>query len=152
MKAAVYHGKDDIRIEQVADPSLADGELLLKIDACSVCGTDLRTFRNGDKKIEPPRVLGHEFCGTVIESRNDDSNVKVGDRVVMYIVLSCGQCKYCRAGRENLCVNRTTMAYHYDGGFAPFVKIPQKAVRRNSMFKVSTDQTSELMSLAEPLG
>jgi L-iditol 2-dehydrogenase len=88
----------------------------------------------------------------VIESRNDDSNVKVGDRVVMYIVLSCGQCKYCRAGRENLCVNRTTMAYHYDGGFAPFVKIPQKAVRRNSMFKVTTDQTSEQMSLAEPLG
>ena len=152
MKAAVYHGKEDIRVEQVSDPSLADGELLVKIEACSVCGTDLRTFRNGDKKIEPPRVLGHEFCGTVVESRNDHSNVKVGDRVVMYIVLSCGQCKYCRAGRENLCTSRTTMAYHHDGGFAPFIKIPEKAIRRKSMFKVTTDQTSEQMSLAEPLG
>ncbi len=152
MKAAVYHGKEDIRVENVADPKPGEGELLLQIEACAVCGTDLRTYRNGDKKIEPPRILGHEFCGTVIESRNSASNVKVGDRVVMYIVLSCGQCKYCRGGRENLCINRTTMSYHHDGAFAPLVRIPAKAILRNSMFKVETNQTSQQMSLAEPLG
>ncbi len=152
MKAAVYYGKEDIRVEQAPDPSLKGGELLLRVDACSVCGTDLRTFRNGDKKIDPPRILGHEFCGTVVESRNADSNVKVGDRVVMYIVLSCGECKYCRAGRENLCTNRTTMSYHHDGAFAPFVKVPEKAIRRRSLFKVMSGQTAEQMSLAEPLG
>jgi L-iditol 2-dehydrogenase len=152
MKAAVYHGKEDIRVEQVADPSLEAGDVLLKIDACSVCGTDLRTFRNGDKKIAPPRVLGHEFCGTVVESKNPDANVKVGDRVVMYIVLSCGECKYCRAGRENLCTSRTTMSYHYDGAFAPYVKVPAKAVSRGSLFKVTTEQSPQQMSLAEPLG
>ena len=152
MKAAVYYGKEDIRVEEVKEPSLENDEMLVKIDACSVCGTDLRTFRNGDKKIEAGRVLGHEFCGTVIESRNAESKIKVGDRIVMYIVLSCGQCKYCRAGRENLCVSRTTMSYHYDGGFAPLVKIPEKAIKRNSLFKVTTEQSSEQMSLAEPLG
>jgi L-iditol 2-dehydrogenase len=152
MKAAVYYGKEDLRVESVADPSLADGELLLEIEACSVCGTDLRTYRNGDQKIAPPRVLGHEFCGRVLESRNPNANVKKGDRVVMYIVLSCGECKYCRAGRENLCISRTTMSYHYDGAFAPLVKVPAKAVSRNSLFKVTTDQTSQQMSLAEPLG
>jgi L-iditol 2-dehydrogenase len=152
MKAAVYHGKEDIRVEEVADPIIGDGELLLKTEACSVCGTDLRTGRNGDKKIQPPRILGHEFCGTVIESRSESSPAKVGDRVVMYIVLSCGQCKYCRAGRENLCINRTTMSYHHDGAFAPLVKIPAKAIHRNSILKVETNQTSQQMSLAEPLG
>ncbi|MDX2246310.1 MAG: alcohol dehydrogenase catalytic domain-containing protein [Bacteroidia bacterium] len=152
MKAAVYYGKEDIRVSPVADPILQEGELLLRIDACSVCGTDLRTYRNGDKKIEPPRILGHEFCGTVVESRNPSANVKKGDRVVMYIVLSCGECKFCRAGRENLCNNRTTMSYHHDGAFAPYVRIPEKALRRKSLFKVTSNQTSEQMSLAEPLG
>ncbi|MDX2190960.1 MAG: alcohol dehydrogenase catalytic domain-containing protein [Bacteroidota bacterium] len=152
MKAAVYYGKEDIRVENVSDLSLQDGDLLMQVEACSVCGTDLRTYRNGDKKIAPPRILGHEFCGTIVESRSKESNVKVGDRAVMYIVLSCGECKYCRAGRENLCTNRSTMSYHYDGGFAPFVKIPSRFVTRGSMFKVENTRSSQEMSLAEPLG
>lgn len=153
MKAAVYYGKEDIRVEQVADPTIEEGEILLEIEACSVCGTDLRTYRNGDKKIAPPRILGHEFCGKVVDTKAGElSNLKKGDRAVMYIVLSCGECKYCRAGRENLCTNRTTMSYHYDGGFAPYVKIPAKAVKRGSMFKVENDRSSQEMSLAEPLG
>ena len=152
MKAAVYYGKEDIRVGQVVDPQLEAGEVLLEIEACSVCGTDLRTYRNGDKKIAPPRILGHEFCGRVVETRHTGNGIAVGDRVVMYIVLSCGECKYCRAGRENLCTNRTTMSYHYDGAFAPQVRVPARAIQRGSLFPVTTDQTSAQMSLAEPLG
>ncbi|MEZ4774905.1 MAG: alcohol dehydrogenase catalytic domain-containing protein [Bacteroidia bacterium] len=152
MKAAMYYGKEDIRVSQVDVPAIREGEILLSIEACSVCGTDLRTFRNGDKKIAPPRILGHEFCGTVLESRNPAAEFRKGDRVVMYIVLSCGECKFCRSGRENLCNNRTTMSYHHDGAFAPYVVVPEKAIRRKSLFKVTSDQTSEQMSLAEPLG
>ncbi|GAB4425140.1 MAG: zinc-dependent dehydrogenase [Bacteroidia bacterium] len=150
MQAAVYFGKEDIRVGEVADPSLEAGDVLLQIEACSVCGTDLRTYRNGDKKIAPPRVLGHEFCGTVVETRAE--GVQVGDRVVMYIVLACGECTYCRAGRENLCTDRRTMSYHYDGAFAPLLRVPARAIRRGSLFRVTTDQPSAQMSLAEPLG
>jgi L-iditol 2-dehydrogenase len=153
MKAAVYLGKEEIVIQQVPDPVLLDGEILLQIDACSVCGTDLRTYRHGDKKIQAPRILGHEFCGRVVESKATDANVKVGDRVVMYIVLSCGECVYCRNGKQNLCINRTTMSYHYDGAFAPFVKVPAKAVREANLIKVEDPEiSSEHLSLAEPLG
>lgn len=152
MKAAVYHGKEDVRVETVSDPMLETGEILLEIEACSVCGTDLRTFRNGDKKIAPPRVLGHEFCGKILENNSDDLSFKKGDRVVMYIVLSCGSCRFCRSGRENLCNNRTTISYHHDGAFAPFMKVPAKAIRRNSLFKIHSDQTSQQLSLSEPLG
>ncbi len=152
MKAAIYHGKEQIVLEDVNDPTLTEGEVLIKIDACAVCGTDLRTYRHGDKKIIPPRILGHEFCGTVVESAAPDANVKVGDRVVMYIVLSCGECRYCKGGRQNLCVSRTTMSYHYDGAYAPFVKVPAPFVKNNQLFKVESDIPSDQMSLAEPLG
>jgi len=153
MKAAVYKGKEHIDIDEVSDPSLEDGEVLVKVEACAVCGTDLRTYRHGDKKIIPPRVLGHEFCGTVVESRGGDSTtVNVGDRVVMYIVLPCGECLYCKKGRQNLCVSRTTLSYHHDGAFASYVKIPAKGVSNGHLFKVETDISSEQMALAEPLG
>ncbi len=152
VKAAVYKGKEAIIIEEVAMPTLEDGEVLLEIEACNVCGTDLRTYRHGDKKITPPRILGHEFCGRVVESRSKDTDIKVGDRVLMYIVLSCGECRYCKAGRENLCQSRTTMSYHLDGAFAPFMKVPAKAVRRRQLFKVSEELPAGPLSLAEPLG
>jgi L-iditol 2-dehydrogenase len=153
MIAGVYKGKEQIDIEAVADPTLQEGEVLIEVESCAVCGTDLRTYRHGDKKIIPPRILGHEFCGTVVESAaNGNANVSVGDRVVMYIVLSCGECRYCKGGRQNLCVSRTTMSYHYDGAYAPFVKVPAPFVRNKQLFKVESDIPSDQMGLAEPLG
>ena len=153
MKAAVYEGKEQLIVRDVPDPSLAPGEVLLNVEACNVCGTDLRTYRHGDKKIIPPRVLGHEFCGTVVESRADDlETIKVGDRVVMYIVLPCRECRFCKLGRENLCQSRTTMAYHHEGAFAPLIKIPAQAVAGGNLYRVETDIPSDQMGLAEPLG
>ncbi len=154
MRAAVYHGKERITIDEVDEPSPQPGEVLIQIDACAVCGTDLRTYRHGDQKIQPPRILGHEFCGRVVESRAEapESTVRVGDRVVMYIVLPCGQCRYCQAGRQNLCQNRTTMSYHHDGAFAPLMKVPAPAVARGQLYRVDTDIPSAHMGLSEPLG
>ncbi len=152
MKAAVYLGKENVVVQEVPDPVLAEGEILLKISACSVCGTDLRTFRHGDKKIIPPRVLGHEFCATVAESRAPDANVKTGDRVVMYIVIVEGRDRYVEMGRENLTASRTTVSYHHDGAFAPYMRVPATAVRQGNLFKVTSEIPDDEMSLAEPLG
>ena len=153
MLAAVYKGKEELPVEEVADPNLEDGEVLVKVGACNVCGTDLRTYRNGDQKIIPPRVLGHEYCGVVVESRaSTEVNIKIGDRVVQYIVLPCGECRYCKMGRTNLCVSRTTMSYHYDGAFAPYVKIPAPYVKNGSLFKIENDIPDDMMGLSEPLG
>lgn len=152
MRAASYFGKEDLRVIDVPSPSLEEGEVLLQIDACSVCGTDLRTYRHGDKKIIPPRILGHEFCATVVESRAPEANVGVGDRVVMYIVLVHDRDRYTEMGRENLTAHRTTMSYHHDGAFAPLMKVPALAVRQGNLFKVTSNIPSDQMSLAEPLG
>ena len=152
MKAAVYLGKEEITVREVAEPTLAEGEMLLRIQACSVCGTDLRTYRHGDHKITPPRVLGHEFCATVAESRAPDANVQPGDRVVMYIVMVDGNDRYTEMGRENLTGHRTTIGYQHDGAFAPFMRVAAGAVRQGNLFKITSDIPDEQMSLAEPLG
>jgi L-iditol 2-dehydrogenase len=152
MKAAVYEGKEQVTVREVPEPLLADGEVLLEIEACSVCGTDLRTFRHGDAKITPPRILGHEFCGRVVESRAPGANVAAGDRVVMYIVILHGTDRYTEMGRENLSSHRTTMSYHHDGAFAPRMKVPAAAVVQGNLFRVTTEMPSDQMSLAEPLG
>ena len=151
MKAAVYEGKEQIVVREVADPVLAKGEVLLEIDACCICGADLRTYRHGHNKIKPPRVLGHEFCGRVVESRADAAP-GVGSRVVMYIVMPCGTCRYCRLGRENLCDTRTTIAYEHDGALARCMSVPARAVSAGQLFVVKSDVTSPEMALAEPLG
>jgi L-iditol 2-dehydrogenase len=153
MKAAVYEGKEQIVVREVPDPRIEEGEVLLEILACSVCGTDLRTYRHGDKKIVPPRILGHEFCGRVVESAAPDSPVRPGDRVVMYIVINHGTDRYVEMGRSNLSSHRTTMSYHHDGAFARYMRVPAAAVRQQALFKVSrADLSPEELSICEPLG
>ena len=152
MKAAVYHGKKDLRVLDVPQPTISDDEILVKVDACAVCGTDMRTYNHGHKTIESGRILGHEFCGSIVENGHKDSTLSIGDRVVMYIVMPCGVCKYCQNGKQNMCTNRTTLSYHHDGAFAEYVKIPAKAVTRNQLYKVPEHIPSEHAALSEPLG
>ena len=162
MKAAVYTGMPTlsdkgersatVEVREMPEPSLSHGELLLEIEACAICGTDLRTYRHGDPKIQAPRILGHEFCGRVIESRAESANVKIGDRVVMYIVLVDGADRYTERGRENLSGSRTTMSYHHDGAFAKRMAVPALGVRNGCLFPVTSDIPSPQLALAEPLG
>jgi L-iditol 2-dehydrogenase len=152
MKAAVFYDKEILKVEDVNVPSLEDGEVLIEIECCNVCGTDMRIYYHGHHNIKPPRILGHEFVGRVVESKAPHANVKVGDRVVMYIVISCGECKYCRNGKENQCSNRSTMAYHHEGAFAQYMKVPAKAVSRGQLLKVREDMEARHLALAEPLG
>ncbi len=86
MKAAVYYGPRDIRVEEVAIPKLEKGEVLLRIRACGICGSDLHTYRQGmfedlGTPVENGRVLGHEFSGEVIEMNGDIPHIRIGDRV-----------------------------------------------------------------------
>lgn len=149
MQAAVYHAPQDIRLQDIPEPSLEPGGIRVQVEACTICGVDLRTYRHGDAKIAPPRVLGHEFCGTVLETAGA-AGVQVGDRVVMYVVMACGRCRYCLAGRANLCVQRTTMAYHHDGAFAEQVAVPAQGA--SQLYRVPEGIPSSHAALCEPLG
>ena len=153
MKAAVYlGGPQNIAVQEVPEPKLLEGEAMLKIGACNICGVDLRTFRHGDEKIKPPRVLGHELSGTVVELKHCNAGVKAGDRVTMYVVLACGACVYCKKGKANLCDTRTTIGYQHDGAFAEYMRVPKQAVENRHLIPIPDQISFEEAALAEPLG
>jgi (R,R)-butanediol dehydrogenase / meso-butanediol dehydrogenase / diacetyl reductase len=147
MRAAVYHGPGDIRIESVGEPgSPSDGDLLLEVTRAAICGTDSSEWAHGPLLAQPPVVLGHEFVGRVIEAGPDVDGVAVGDRMACGAGISCGECDWCRAGRTNLCAHYRTLGLHVDGGLAKYVTAPAKICRR-----VPDSLSDDAAATAQPL-
>jgi len=148
MRAVVYHAPGDVRVEDVPVPDCGDGEIRARVDACAVCGTDLKAYRHGNPRIKAPKVMGHEFTGVVDVAA---CGFAIGDRVVMATSVSCGRCFYCRRGRSNLCVELAPMGFTYDGGMAEHVTIPARALENGHAIKVPGGVAPEHACLAEPL-
>jgi threonine dehydrogenase-like Zn-dependent dehydrogenase len=147
VKAAVLADVGTLAIEERPEPSVADDEVLLDVEACGVCGTDLHILST------PPShpanvgvVLGHEFVGRVRERGAGVESVGVGDRVAVAPNLWCGECAWCRRGLRNQCERGTTYGIFVDGGLAPLV-----AVKARACFPISTDLPAHVAALAEPL-
>lgn len=152
MKAVVYYAPGDIRVEDnVPVPLCADDEIRARVDACAVCGTDLKAFNHGNPRIKAPKIMGHEFTGLVDTVGAKVSGFDVGDRVVMATSVSCGECYYCGQGWTNLCVDLAPMGFTYEGGMAQYVTIPARALRGGHAVKVPEDVPAEYAALAEPL-
>ena len=151
MKAAVLHDVNDIRYAMVTDPAMQQGDLLLKVRAATVCGTDIRIFR-GKKTagIRYPSIIGHEFAGEVVET-GGHAQFRPGQAVAVCPAFACGQCDYCRNNAENLCRNLIAMGYEIDGGFAEYVRIPAHAVAAGNVFAIPEGTSFEKAALAEPL-
>ncbi len=150
MRAVVYHGPMDVRVEQVAVPVCGDGALLVKVDACAVCGSDMKAYKSGNPRMRPPIVMGHEFAGVIVENRAG-AGFDVGERVVMATSVACGECAYCARGWRNLCSNVRPMGFGYDGGMAEYVVIPELAVRGGHVIKVPAGVRPLHAALAEPV-
>ncbi|MCP4452994.1 MAG: alcohol dehydrogenase catalytic domain-containing protein [Planctomycetes bacterium] len=151
MKAVVYHGPQDIRIEDVDVPSCGVDEIRVKVDACAVCGTDLKAYKSGNPRIKPPQIMGHEFTGLVDTVGCEVTAFAEGDRVVMATSVSCGQCAYCDQGFPNLCVDVAPMGFTYAGGMAEWVVIPARALANGHVIKVPQGIKPEHAALAEPI-
>ncbi len=132
MRAAVLHAAHEpLRLEDIATPRPAAGEVLVKVAGCGVCHTDLHYLDHGTPTFKkPPIVLGHEVAGTVAGLGAGVSRLAEGDRVLLPAVLSCGHCTLCRTGRENICENGQMLGNHIDGGYAEFIAVPAKDVFR----------------------
>ena len=151
MKAAIYHGIGDMRVEECPKPRIRAGELLVRVRACAVCGGDLRTFRHGHPKIHPPVILGHEFAGVVAEVGADAPSELMGTRIVAAPAIGCGACAYCRAGHTHLCGSRETIGFSMDGAFAEYVRIPARAVQLGNVQRIPDDVDDLSAALTEPL-
>src|SRR6202790_5362606 len=122
MKAAILHGREDIRIEHVPVPEARPGELIVRVGAALTCGTDLKVFRRGyhAMMIQPPALFGHELAGVVAEVGEGVTGFAVGDRVVPINSAPCGECYFCRRNQENLC---ESLLFN-NGAYAEYIRIP----------------------------
>ncbi len=125
MRAAVFHGPRDVRIENVPDPAApAPDEVVLEVIRAAICGTDASEWDHGPVLCRPGVVLGHEFVGRVVELGNDVTALRAGDRVVSGAGISCGRCRWCLSRRTNLCAKYRTLGLQVDGGLAEYVTSP----------------------------
>lgn len=129
MRAAVLHGKEDVRIEEVSQRPLEAGEVRISIRAALTCGTDLKVYKRGyhAKMIVPPAVFGHELAGIIAESRAESGSWQVGDRVVVANSAPCGECPACHRAQENLCEGLLFL----NGAYAESIVVPERLVRKN---------------------
>ena len=137
MKAAVFDGppgswpEKPLALRELPCPKPGQGEVLLRVDACGLCRTDLEYMSRGMRPPKnPPLVLGHEISGTVEETGQGVEDLTEGDRVIVSIGIPCGQCSYCQRGRTNLCVNAEVIGADRDGGLAEFVLAPAEVLFR----------------------
>jgi L-iditol 2-dehydrogenase len=151
MKAIVYHSPKDVRVETIAVPSCGDDQIRVKVDACAVCGTDLKAYLYGNPRIKAPKVMGHEFTGLVETIGSKVNGFKTGDRIVMATSVSCGQCYYCKKGWLNLCSDLAPMGFTFSGGMAEFITIPARALINGHVVKVPQGVEAEHAALAEPV-
>ena len=138
-------------VEEIPLPETADDEVLVRVEAASICGTDLHIWEWDDwssRYITPPVTLGHEFAGTVVDLGSAVQNVAVGDYVSAESHITCDVCVQCRSGTRHMCVNPSILGVHRDGAFADYVAVPEKVVWQNDRAKLPP----EIATLQEPFG
>ncbi|TET07294.1 2,3-butanediol dehydrogenase [Candidatus Aerophobetes bacterium] len=157
MRAALWYGRKDVRIENVPEPlSPEEDEVLVKIVWCGICGTDLHEYLTGPitipaknphplTKRRAPIILGHEAVGEVLEVGEKVSHCEPGDRVVFYPVIGCGGCWWCREGRPHLCSKVAFIGSSWDGGMAEYMRVPAL-----NCYPIPPSLSSEEATLVEP--
>jgi threonine dehydrogenase-like Zn-dependent dehydrogenase len=136
MKAAVLIDPHNMEIRDVPEPSPGEGEVLLKVDSCGICGTDMEFYEAGS--YNPDWILGHECSGVIEEVGPGVEEWVAGDRVTVNDLFSCGKCEYCRRGLENLCAGFANLGIHWPGAFAEYTKVPAR-----SLFRLPEDTSME---------
>lgn len=153
MRAAVYHGKDDVRLETVPVPAISAGELLIRVHTCGICGTDLKKIATGSHSA--PRIFGHETAGVVAAVGAGVTKFRAGDRVMAFHHIPCGQCYYCRHKVFAQCpvykkVGCTAGYEPSGGGFSEYVRVMDWIVERG-VVRIPDEVTFEQASFIEPV-
>lgn len=148
MKAAVFYGKHDLRLENIPLPKAKADEVVVKVMACGICGTDIHIYEGDEGAAQTPRgtVLGHEFAGVIVEVGENVKDIKIGDRVCVDPNKLCGNCYYCKSGIGHFCENMIGIGTTVNGGFEEFCAVPQSQV-----YKIASSTTFEEAAMTEPV-
>jgi len=151
MKALVKHHKGyGAQLEMVAIPQISENEVLIKVKATSICGTDVHIYKWDEwsaSRVNPPYIFGHEFSGEVVEIGERVTNVKVGDSVSAETHLVCGKCPQCLTGKAHICKDTKIIGVDTGGCFAEFVALPS-----TNLWKNPKDMPYDIASIQEPMG
>ena len=153
MHAAVYSGIGKIECREVEKPALGADDVLIKVKAAAVCGTDLRIFKSGHFAIKEgqERILGHEFCGEISEVGSNVKFYREGMQVSIAPNVGCGVCRYCRMGAIHMCPEYVAIGISLEGGFAEYFNVPQKALLQGNLVPFTGSISFAEAALAEPL-
>jgi L-iditol 2-dehydrogenase len=153
LKAAYFYEPGVIKVEDVAEPEISDNEMLIRLRATSICGTDLRIFKHGHFKIPggDRRVLGHEIAGEIVAVGKLIEGYQVGMRVTAPPNIGCGLCEFCRDGYNNMCPNYEAFGISIDGGFQEYMRVPHIAITGGNIFPIPDHLAYKEAALAEPL-
>jgi L-iditol 2-dehydrogenase len=151
MRCAILKEIEKLEIEEKEFPDPGENEILIKVKSCAICGTDIKVFHHGHKHIVFPRITGHEVSGIIFKIGKNVKGYKEGDRVAVAPAIPCGKCYYCRKGQQTMCDNLKAIGYHYDGGFAEYMLVPEDAVLNGCVNKIPNNLQFEIASIAEPL-
>ncbi|MDT3766841.1 alcohol dehydrogenase catalytic domain-containing protein [Gleimia hominis] len=156
MRAAVLNAPHDLQLVNKDQPTAGPGEVVLKVEANTLCGTDYRLFTGAKTSgVRAGVVPGHEVAGSVCEIGEGVEqyypDLKVGDQATISIVVSCGYCTNCLHDREQLCSNLTLFGYALDGGLEEYLRVPARAVARGNLFPTTKRLTPKALCLSEPI-
>jgi 2-desacetyl-2-hydroxyethyl bacteriochlorophyllide A dehydrogenase len=146
MKAVIVDKPGSVRVDQVPDPEFGPKDVVIKVGACGICGTDIHIIDGEFPPTKYPIIPGHEFGGTVVAVGEDVTGVKVGDRVGVDPTLNCGECYFCQRGMGNLCERWNAVGVTKPGGFAECVAVPERTV-----YHLPDDMTFAEAALIEPV-
>jgi L-iditol 2-dehydrogenase len=150
MKALRFYAPKDVRLEDVPEPPCGPDEVKLRVRNCSTCGTDVKIFNNGHQNISPPRTMGHEVAGEVVEVGANVDGWAVGDRAQVIAAVPCGECYECRKGWMAVCENQTSVGYQYEGGFAEYLIVPPQVLKVDGLNRIPDNIGYDEASVAEP--
>jgi threonine dehydrogenase-like Zn-dependent dehydrogenase len=146
MKALFYPEWGRLDIQEVARPVLQDGEVLIRVSRCGICGSELDTFGTRSPRRQPPLIMGHEFCGWVEATKNKQSRWHEGEAVIAHALVHCGHCSPCLRGDTNLCSHRQVFGMQRPGAFAEYIAVPERV-----LIPWRNDLPGDTAVFAEPL-
>ena len=152
MRAVVVRAPMQFEVEEVPIPACPEGGMLIRVLACGLCGSDLRTLRSGHRKVTLPWIIGHEICGDVVQVGSEYQGPwQVGERLAVGPNAYCGVCDFCLDGRYELCENYVEIAQKWPGGFAEYIAIPEECVRLGTIHRPPAGLDPALAGISEPV-
>jgi len=148
--AAMVYGMGDLRVEPYDKPKCPEKSILVRVKACSICGTDVRIYTKGDYRAQYPVIIGHEIAGEIVEVAEGVTGYSVGERVCVAPGHGCGYCRTCLKGYPNVCTNpHPSLGYKFNGGFAEYMAVPEHIFRLGFVSKIPEQLTYNQAALSE---